>query len=772
MRDHATVPALFTLDITTDPAARRATVRLADGDGRHLGAHEVDLGAHPPARWEAAFDTRAHLRRMKRTAPPEQQLAELGAFVGEHVLGPAIAARLASGIDARTLLVRIPDDPNDALAAGFASLPWEIARAPGDTLTLGDRALTVRVAFTGAEPGQGITVVPARGEAVRVLLVFADPPQARPLAARLERERLRELFFGEILPKRNVEVDVLCHGVTRARLQERITERGGYHVVHWSGHGEVNALSLADGPITGEALVALFREAGGRVPAVMVLGACHSGATVAPKDWASLRAEDEATGAGLSGMALALLRAGVKQVAAMRWEVGDPYVRRLAKRFYRHLLADEGQHAVDKAVALARGELRRDEGRKGEYEAVDHATPVVLGAEAVKLAAEKKRSGQMDRQRPRPQPVLLSGSRELDPPFGFVGRGEELTRLFREWMEGRGGKPVALIQGLAGLGKTSLAAEVVSLGFERFDYVLAFQAKGTALGIEELYRRVDQRLTVASVDYRERCKANAMERVFVEAEDGFKGPERYEQLAYNLVQAMSAERILLVVDNFETNLVVGKQGYACAEPAWERLLEILADRLGETGSRVMVTSRHKPAVLEETALWIPMGALPIAEAKLYFQNHAVLRALWYGDEASFKLAQRILSVSRGHPLILARIADLARKEGRGEIEVALDRIQGEGFKALPDIFAAVKGKAEREREYAYLNDVAVGAVDLLIERRTPEERRLLWVVTRAAEPAPEAMIEEVWGSSPSTLLDVLCGSGLLTRERDAGLYLP
>jgi hypothetical protein len=310
-------------------------------------------------------------------------------------------------------------------------------------------------------------------------------------------------------------------------------------------------------------------------------------------------------------------------------------------------------------VALARGELRRDPKRQGEYEAVDHATPVVLGAEAVRFAAEKTRSGQMDRQKPKPQPVLLSGSRELDPPFGFVGRGEELTRLFREWMEGRGGKPVALIQGLAGLGKTSLAAEMVHLGFERFDYVLAFQAKGVALGIEELYQGLDFRLAKASKPYRERCQADEMAAVFLAPTDRLKGKERYEALAYNLVDAMSAERILLVLDNFETNLVPGTEG--CADPAWERLLEILADRLGETGSRVMVTSRHTPAVLEGKALWIPLGALPIAEAKVHFQNHAVLSALWYEkDEASVELVQQILSVSRGHPLILARIADLAR----------------------------------------------------------------------------------------------------------------
>src|SRR6185437_13842344 len=126
---------------------------------------------------------------------------------------------------------------------------------------------------------------------------------------------------------------------------------------------------------------------------------------------------------------------------------------------------------------------------------------------------------------------------------------------------------------------------------------------------------------------------------------------------------------------------------------------------GETGSRVLVTSRHRPAVLEGKALWIPLGALPIEEAALYFQNHAVLRCLWYGDDDAFALAERILDVSRGHPLILARIADLAKRyydeekhalvpEGHGEIALALSRLQGEGFRALPDLFAKGKSKAE------------------------------------------------------------------------------
>src|SRR5262249_29558674 len=97
----------------------------------------------------------------------------------------------------------------------------------------------------------------------------------------------------------------------------------------------------------------------------------------------------------------------------------------------------------------------------------------------------------------------------------------------------------------------------------------------------------------------------------------------------------------------------------------------------------------------------------------------------------------------------------------------LNKIQGEGFKSLPDLFARIKGEAERDLEYKYLNDVAIGAVDLLIERLIPEARKLLWIVTRASEPVPEALIEEVWGSEPAMLLGTLGGTGLLTRDKDA-----
>ncbi len=95
--------------------------------------------------------------------------------------------------------------------------------------------------------------------------------------------------------------------------------------------------------ITGKDLVALFEEAGGFIPQMVFLSACHSGSFIDVKSWEDLRAlltgqkpdakktdgegpflgkilEEEA---GYAGTALNLLRSGVPQVAAMRYEVGD-----------------------------------------------------------------------------------------------------------------------------------------------------------------------------------------------------------------------------------------------------------------------------------------------------------------------------------------------------------------------------------------------------------------------------------------------------------------
>jgi hypothetical protein len=164
--------------------------------------------------------------------------------------------------------------------------------------------------------------------------------------------------------------------------------------VHWSGHGHHNALDLPGEPnnrITGDELVNLFIEAGGFIPQLFFLSACHSGSMVRVTDWQSLQAalereetrqgqgtapaEADRAGhvsanrqladayqepSGYTGTALALLKAGVPQVVAMRYAVGDEYARQLGCAFYRRLLADADPSAADEALATARSDVLDD----------------------------------------------------------------------------------------------------------------------------------------------------------------------------------------------------------------------------------------------------------------------------------------------------------------------------------------------------------------------------------------------------------------------------
>ncbi len=86
----------------------------------------------------------------------------------------------------------------------------------------------------------------------------------------------------------------------------------------------------------------------------------------------------------------------------------------------------------------------------------------------------------MAKLRPQPQPLLTSGNKALDSLPYFTGRGSELADLNVKWLN-PGGPAVALVQGLAGMGKTAMASEAVHHWHHRFDWMLAFQAKPVAL---------------------------------------------------------------------------------------------------------------------------------------------------------------------------------------------------------------------------------------------------------------------------------------------------
>ncbi|MCX5735305.1 MAG: CHAT domain-containing protein [candidate division NC10 bacterium] len=660
----------FDLIITADYPTRTADLRLRDLHGVQLAYQQTDFRTIAVSRQQGLFDLRNYLHHYVEPGREAESIAAIGVCIAEEVLGADIFRTLWESTAQRTLRIQLPGatEEENPLAAALARVPWEIARPAADQPTLGERNLLVRIVHDMAAPAtQPLDL--GQDECLRVLFVFAEARGSRPLAARLERRALLQLFEQEIYPQRRVLAHVLSHGVTRERLEAQIQEHGGYHLVHWSGHGHLNLLELAkpggaSDHLSGDEMLGIFTQAGGFIPRFFFLSACHSGDILRVTDWndflalahgdthgkASEATQTSATNdrsldkpTGYTGTAHALLQGGVPSVVAMRYAVGDEYARELAVEFYRALLAHPQPKTVAAALTMARRSLRDPTKHDpAPYDVCDHATPVLYGAEQPGLSLQRGRSPGLDTRNPRLHQIA-----ELTPASHphFVGRTWELAGLGADFIGASTGeevKPMAVITGLGGMGKTALAAETLALWASRFEWVLLYQAKPTALGFDAALRDIHLKLTAELGRYHEHVQARPADAIHRPAEAEFTGPERLARLTRNLVRALRDEPILLVLDNFETNLKPQAQPgaaaeplWACQDPAWDGCLALLAAELVGTPSRVLITSRRPLATLAETACQrVLLGPLPAGEAALYLREHAGLsRMVFSGDEA-------------------------------------------------------------------------------------------------------------------------------------------
>ncbi|MDM8568298.1 CHAT domain-containing protein, partial [Thiotrichales bacterium HSG1] len=494
-------------------------------------------------------------------------------------------------------------------------------------------------------------------------------------------------------------------------------------------------------------LVQLFQQAGGFVPQLVFLSACHSGDFF--KSESKLDSKPDLLGfgnlvgleVGLDGYtstALALLLAGVPQVVAMRYSVGDEYARQLAVLFYQYLLAE--QHVADAALAMARSELAKDT----TIAAIEHVTPLLFGQDRWLLQAANKRNSEQKRYpEQRFQPLLSDAKYGFKARSHFVGRSQELTKLKRNWLAADKSS-VVLVQGLAGLGKTALAAEAINLWHNQFDLVLVVQSRGQTLNAEAFYQQIDLLLVRLSKAYRELCQDDEYRKIYLPQQES----ARYETMRENLLAVLNDYPILLVIDNFETNLL---EDNSCKDPEWTALLTAFCQQL-QGSSRVLITCRHRilnpdlPGFGNLEGLLL-LGPLPDNEARLFLQSHKALNRLWHGDLTDRNLVNKVLDISHGHPLIMQRLGDLA--VDRDGLVTALASLEEQGFKH----FSRLEDDAEEQK---YLEDVAIGAVDLLVQRLSVEARQLLWVVTRALEDVPYFVLDKVWsGKAMSSEMEML-----------------
>jgi tetratricopeptide (TPR) repeat protein len=320
-------------------------------------------------------------------------------------------------------------------------------------------------------------------------------------------------------------------------------------------------------------------------------------------------------------------------------------------------------------------------------------------------------------------------------------------------------KPAAVITGLGGMGKTALAAEVLALWEAHFQWVLLYQGKLSPLGFDATLRDIHIKLMGELGRYHDHVRVNPADAISREPNVGFAGPERLERLTRNLIRAMKDEPILLVLDNFETNLkqqAEPRSGgdltaesrnlvWACQDSEWDYCLAILAKELIGSQSRVLVTCRRPIAALADgVAHQVLLGPLPPAEAAFFLKEHPALsRMVFAADHAEKDIALRLLNASRFHPLLMDRLARLAEDVNmRSQLITLIEGLEAKNsFAKLSSLFDASPGDA---KELAYLNEALASSLDQIILNTNPDARKLLWMIGVADATVARDILEAAW----------------------------
>ncbi|MEU8380848.1 tetratricopeptide repeat protein [Streptosporangium sp. NPDC048865] len=682
----------------------------------------------------------------------EARLREAGTGLGETFLfgkaGEALAVAVEeAAAENRTLRLGLQVDDD------LAGLPWETVVLPGQTRPL---ALHPCVELFRHLPATGRPTATGILAPLRILAVVASPegPDSGPL---LDVEGELRVILDSVEEARRhaaAHVRILNEGTLDAI--ERALKEERFHVLHISCHAEPGALLLEDerggaDKVTAARLAgAVPRDRG--VPLVVLSGcstALDARHPVPRTDADDASPADDASGgegdkAVLTGLARGLSAAGVPAVLAMTAPVTDRYATLLSGALYREL-AVRPQPDVLTALSEARRDLeeRRGKGDDRDADLVEWATPALF-LRGPSLPLYDVNDGVDANLRP-PKAVSLDPGVVVRAVGDFVGRRSEL-RTLRAALRGR---PGVLLHGIGGVGKSSLAAELIGTLGAGAGLVVSHVGQG---GPDQILTAVADKLLAATS--RTGAEGEDLRNVALALrEPRYPWQVRLDALAQTLaeVSASLSRRIgpppvTLLLDDFEDNLDRAPDfSFLDAD-----LPEFLAAwlRVG----KLLVTSRH-PFPLPDDALDLlyvhHLGPLSFAEARKLMWRLPGLDALTTADR------ERAWADVGGHPRTLeyldallrggeARFPDITRRlerllRDRGDVPDPAEWLRSAGSGGLDAALAEAVTLAVDDTVLGEL----VGLLDDFCRRvlvgasvfRVPVDR--VGVAWPVSEPAPE-----------------------------------
>lgn len=723
---------------------------LSESNGTFLADHTVRLDPSADA-YDGFRDVVAYLNYHAPIQRPDDQLQDVGRWIGEHVFGGLCdILHTRRSAPATPVQVEIPPVARDLL-----TLPFELACFANGTRFV-DAGLRFVYRIAPDDSDAPLTPKAHVEPSLRILAAFSLPVRTNPLNLRRERYEL-EQFVNTLRKTQSKAIDlrVLQYGATRTTLRNALEEAPGWDVVHLSGHGEEGALLLEDDAggsdaIDADELGALLELTRSRLK-LLVLSACYSGAGTHAAARAQVgleptRRRDDTSGAleaapeanpetdaettVLPNLAVTLTERLDCGALAMRYAVGDAFCADLTLALYDKLL-DKGR-ALPAALQLALDDATR-EPTGVDVQPLSWATPILVGpaAATLQLPVPQARTGGFA----LPDTGLRLGFEK--EPQRFVGRIQPMRRSSQA-LAHKSDKRGVLFYGMPGAGKTTCALELAyrheTDRFTGYVWYEAPQAESDVSGALPGFMVGIQ------------TQLNAPNLGLLSA---ISDPDRFRTYTLPRLKALLEENSLLfVLDNLETLLT--ERG-DWRDPLWGDVVETLLRHSGL--SRVVLTSRRPPAgFVDDTRVQSEaIHALSFAESVLLANELPHLRRL-FGDADGRTLLRRVLRVVQGHPKLLEFANDLAadRAELAARVDAAEDELNAASgnldafFAADADVGDATREGETRQTEADFVRALQ-GWTESVLRRLSPTAR-LLFTFLCQMEPKDRtrSVVDATW----------------------------
>jgi tetratricopeptide (TPR) repeat protein len=559
-------------------------------------------------------------------------LKEWGERTFEALFGNRSAARMFEAAvleNYSQLNIRIASDNPSILA-----WPWEALRDP-EVGVLGQVCQIERTLNAIRDPQPLPSSLPRNR--VNILLVVSRPLGPDDVPSRTIARPLVELIEKERLP---VHVELL-RPPTFARLRQHLRERPGfYHILHFDGHGSFSAAGDGrvsegqlifetddgnDDAITAEKLSTLLMECA--VPGV-VLNACQS---------AMLDPDSEDA---FASVATALLRAGMRSVVAMAYSLYVSAAQKFLPGFYRCLF-QEGNMA--RAIRAGRQKMWEDDKRasiRGSYPLQDWLVPVLYQQDPLDLPF----SAQGSRCRAVESVSPTTGGQNLRE---FVGRDSAILQLERALRRLPAG---ILVQGLGGVGKTSLVSTFV----QWLKSTGGLMSDGFWFSFRE----------IRSANY----MLNRLGEAILGADFARTAPEKGIDA---LTAALRKDRHIIVWDNFECAAgIAGSSTSASMSQADRDALADFLDKLRGGATKVLITSRSDEHWLGPHRLFLlRLGGLNAQERWDYCD--VLIRDLGLDLDRDDPSLRDLINDLHGHPLAMRIIIPQLERFSAAELRNVL-----------------------------------------------------------------------------------------------------